>query len=187
MTNYIAITGQSIYDICLQTYGTFDYLVKLMSDSGFASLEAKPYGGQIFVYDETLVANQPVTSSAQISSTIYSTAQSNRGNILTTITNEGPNSSSPTSPYVPPNNGNPNMKYYQQTAEYQFTSNADGTASINISELIGCSVIGITKEIQPLLDANWSFNSSSGTLTLIGTTVDSGQSLFILYSKIITS
>lgn len=189
MTNYSSLSGQSVLDVCMNTYGSFDLIVKLMMDSDFDNINAIPYGGQQFTYDETLVANQPVTSSANVNNTIYSTLQTNRGNILSTITdNGGVSNVLPTSPYIPPNSNNPNVKYYEQTAEVQFASNADGTASIPLSELIDASIVEMNIEGLPVKDAQYGFNASSGTITLSGgRVVDAGQTLFIIYTKIINS
>jgi hypothetical protein len=34
LKNYKAVNGQSIYDVCLNTYGTLDRLIKQLVDSG---------------------------------------------------------------------------------------------------------------------------------------------------------
>jgi hypothetical protein len=75
---------------------------------------------------------------------------------------------------------------YKDVLEYQYTSGADGEASISLPALIGKEIIQIEKEIKPLLSSEYSFNASSGLLTLIGTTADAGQTLFILYKTTIT-
>lgn len=50
-----AVDMSTIYDVCLNTYGTLNYLVKLMVDNGFAGVNLYPVAGQIFKYDDTLV------------------------------------------------------------------------------------------------------------------------------------
>ena len=73
----------------------------------------------------------------------------------------------------------------------QFVSGADGTTIITLMDKDGNSMIGndliqIEKEIRPIVNANWVWNKISGILTLInGETVDNGQTLFYLYSKIV--
>ena len=63
MKTFTAISNSTIYDVCLNTYGTLDYLVKLMVDNNHAGVDVFPTNGQIFVYDETLV-NKIFTSNA---------------------------------------------------------------------------------------------------------------------------
>ena len=58
MTLFTAIENSTIYDVCLNTYGTLDLLVKLMVDNLFLNVNLYPTTGQIFSFDETLVANQ---------------------------------------------------------------------------------------------------------------------------------
>lgn len=55
MAEFKAVDMSTIYDVCLNTYGNLDYLVKLMVDNGHPGVNEYPVAGQIFVYDETLV------------------------------------------------------------------------------------------------------------------------------------
>lgn len=55
MAEFKAVDMSTIYDVCLNTYGTLNYLVKLMVDNDFNGVNEYPTAGQIFVYDETLV------------------------------------------------------------------------------------------------------------------------------------
>ena len=57
---YPATSSQSLYDVCLATYGDYAYLSKLMRDNGIASMSYRPYNGQRFQYDPELVVNQSV-------------------------------------------------------------------------------------------------------------------------------
>lgn len=77
---FAAADNSTIYDVCLNTYGTLDLLVKLMQDNGFANVNQYPVAGQVFLYDDELVENQAqmqaniiyatvaVTSDADVSS-----------------------------------------------------------------------------------------------------------------------
>jgi hypothetical protein len=60
MTTFTAVSNSTIYDVCLNTYGTLDLLVKLMTDNNFLGVNIYPVNGQLFVYDETLIANQAI-------------------------------------------------------------------------------------------------------------------------------
>lgn len=50
-----AVDMSTIYDVCLNTYGNLDLLVKLMVDNDFEGVNTYPTAGQIFVYDDSLV------------------------------------------------------------------------------------------------------------------------------------
>lgn len=58
MKAFTAISNSTIYDVCLNTYGTLNLLAKLMSDSGHEGVDTYPTQGQIFLYDENLVNTQ---------------------------------------------------------------------------------------------------------------------------------
>lgn len=73
MQTYKAINGQSIYDVCLQTYGSLDYLFKLMQDNAFAGLDEIVVSGQEFVWDDSLVINQQVNAAFLATGQLYST------------------------------------------------------------------------------------------------------------------
>jgi len=56
MLVYKALEGQSIYDVCLMTYGRLDFLSKLMTDNGIESIDSHLVGQDIN-YDESLCAD----------------------------------------------------------------------------------------------------------------------------------
>jgi hypothetical protein len=58
MKQFIAISGSSIFDVCMNTYGTLNHLVKLMVDSEHDGITTAPVPGQVFLYDENLVNTQ---------------------------------------------------------------------------------------------------------------------------------
>jgi len=58
MTSIYSINNQSVLDLCLQTYGTPDLLVKFCEDNGITDLNYCPSSPTLFVYDETLVTDQ---------------------------------------------------------------------------------------------------------------------------------
>ena len=55
MKEFIAISNSTIYDVCMNTYGSLDYLVKLMNDNNHLGVDINPTNGQIFMYDDSLV------------------------------------------------------------------------------------------------------------------------------------
>lgn len=69
MRHFTAIEGSSIYDVCLNTYGSLNRLVKLMDDNSFDGVDTAVKAGQIFEYDETLVdlqVNQNLSQSFNV-------------------------------------------------------------------------------------------------------------------------
>ena len=50
-----AVSNSTIYDVCLNTYGTLNLLAKLMDDNSFQGVNTYPTSGQIFLYDDELV------------------------------------------------------------------------------------------------------------------------------------
>ena len=69
---YKAINGQSIYDICLMTYGTFDYLFKLVSEN-LTSIEDVIVSGKIFTWDTTLSINPNTNQTLSNNNIIFAT------------------------------------------------------------------------------------------------------------------
>jgi hypothetical protein len=55
MKEFVAISNSTIYDVCLNTYGTLNLLAKLMNDNNFPGVDTYPTVGQVFLYDDNLV------------------------------------------------------------------------------------------------------------------------------------
>jgi len=196
MQVFSAIAGQSIFDVCLNTYGSLDYLTKLIHDNGIVNVDGDVYNGQQFIWDDTLVQNQQINLAFQQSGTFYATDIGGNGSVYYVIKN-------PSLPVIPPSSVNPPPSPTQQTYQvvYQtyFTSNADGLTSAIISDIngnpiVGYDIVSVTDEIKTLKynpsnpsENQYSWNKSTATLTLLnGVTVDNGMTLFILYSKIVS-
>lgn len=73
MKTFIAVSNSTIYDVCLNTYGTLDYLVKLMVDNNHDGVDLYPENGQEYLYDDTLIN--------KISSTITKNNYNNSANL----------------------------------------------------------------------------------------------------------
>lgn len=74
MKTFIAISNCTIYDVCLNTYGTLDLLTKLMVDNNFPGVNFYPENGQIFVFDETLISNELIYNQAVLNNVKYATS-----------------------------------------------------------------------------------------------------------------
>ena len=194
MQTYNAIAGQSIYDVCLQTYGSLNYLYKLMQDNGIQGLDELVSSRQPFVWDDTLVVDQLVNAAFAATNTRYSTDMAGLGNVYWVVNQEPINSvpnSSPT-PYTPP----APQGAYSVTLATTWTSPADSVTvitplDINGNTLVGCDVIQVEMEIKPLVPegqpgAQWIWNKLTGVLTLINNTyADQDVLVSILYTKLV--
>lgn len=192
--SYKAVNGQSIYDVCLNAYTTLDNLVKLLVDSGGGQgVDDIPQSGQIYYFDDDLVADQAVQQAYTLSGIYYATLMGANGSTYYTVNQNPPTTTPPTGgddPGIPPTNPG-NMGIAIEST--YFTASADGTTVIvpqdkDGNSMIGYEIIQIEKEIRPIenpvLAPKWVWNKPTGTLTLTnGESVDAGVTLFILYSK----
>lgn len=190
MKVYQSIAGQSIYDVCLQTYGSLDFLYKLLQDNSIAGVDVPVTSRQQFVWDDTLVLDQQVNAAFAGTSKRYSTDVSALGSVFYVINNNGTIVQNSTSePYTPPSGQN----QYQMVLGTSFTSNADGLTSfapldINGNTLVGFDIVQIEKDIQPLKASDYVWNKNTGIVTLLnGVTLDNLSTAYILYSKIVTA
>ena len=71
--NYVSKQGQSIYDVCMQTYGTLDLLIKLCINNNIDGVEAGFPIGKIFTFDETLIFSQKIFNDNFNQKIFYST------------------------------------------------------------------------------------------------------------------
>jgi len=70
MQIFKAVSNSTIYDVCLNTYGTLNLLAKLMDDNSFNGVDTYPINGQEFLYDENLVnvqTNQNLSQNYSVS------------------------------------------------------------------------------------------------------------------------
>ena len=72
MRQYNCVNGQSLSDVCLNTYGTMNKYVKLLNDNGLSPNDV-PNTGQIIMWDETQVLDQSTQSVINANKTIYAT------------------------------------------------------------------------------------------------------------------
>jgi len=58
MSVYKSVEKQTIYDVCLQTYGSLDLLNKLITENSIDSIDIDIISGTSFIWDEKLVIDQ---------------------------------------------------------------------------------------------------------------------------------
>lgn len=72
---YQAQSGQSIYDLCLMTYGSLDKLVTLVKDSAL-NFTDKNLSGKKVVFDSELISDVGLSNAVKNSNKNYATAPS---------------------------------------------------------------------------------------------------------------
>jgi hypothetical protein len=162
---------------------------KLLQDNGILNIDQPVLSRQVFTWDETLVEDQQLNASFAASGTIYATDISNYGNVYSVVQRNGgqPVSPPPGQPYTPPSPSN----NYQMVLSTFYTSGADGTTSmtltdVNSNPIIGYQILQIEDEIRPLKPSQFTFNPANAQLVLLGgLALDAGQTLFILYYIIV--
>lgn len=190
--SYSAIEGQTIFDVCLQVGYSIDMLIRLMQDSDIDNVNVKPKSQDQFIYDDTLIFNQGITNQFLLSGIIYCTDAGDNGNSYYIIKQAAPPPLVKGPVKLPPPVKISTM--YQKTSATSFTSGADGTTSFSPLDKDGNSMAGnkyditqIEIEIKPLTSAQFVWNTSLGTVSLLGGEVlDAGQTAFIIYSQMIT-
>lgn len=187
MTAYTSIEGQSLYDVCLNTYGSFDFIVKLINDNNIPNMNYYPVSGYVFNWDETLTTDQGVNIINNNSNVIYATKVLKNGSIRSVVQSGANNGTTIGNGYNVPNNPNLSaMVKYQQTAEVQYVASG-GETSVTLTELINSTIVQITREIKPLGTTDYSLNPNTGLLTLNnGIVLEAEETLFIIYGIIIT-
>lgn len=69
------VDGQSLLDVCLNTYGSLDYLLRLIQDNGIENANANVQSGQIVVFEDSLVIDQSTIGQNQATGIFYATKQ----------------------------------------------------------------------------------------------------------------
>jgi hypothetical protein len=72
MQQYNCQNGQSWYDVCLNTYGSLDYLGKLVSDNG-GELNVQPTTNTVIYWDQSLVKDSSLLSLIKNNGYVYNT------------------------------------------------------------------------------------------------------------------
>lgn len=187
---FFAVGGQSIYDVCLNCYGTIELLYKLVTDNSVVNVDQLVSSRQKFLYDDTLVVDLGINQRFAQSGVVYSTDVSKLGSVYYTISGQVQGNN--TTP-APVNNNTITAVTYSQTNSTFFTSGADGTTSMTLLDkdggsMIGYDIVQIEDEIRPLKPSQFVWNKATGVLTLLGgLTIDLGKTLFILYRQLITA
>jgi len=70
---YYAKPNQSIYDVCLQLYGTLDFLTELLRKNNFNELNNVDATGLTFIFDTNKVKNKKINDHNLMNNIYYAT------------------------------------------------------------------------------------------------------------------
>lgn len=161
MLSYNCVFGQSYSDVCLNTYGTMDYYVKMLNDNNLSPNDL-PSTGQVVNWDETLVQNQTIRRLTDKNKIIFATLLG----------------------YGVPEQTNPIINMYKDVRNTSYTATTDDETELTLVELQGAEIVQIEKEIKPLKSTQFIFDDVTGKISLLGgLSLATGESLFILYKK----
>jgi hypothetical protein len=76
----------------------------------------------------------------------------------------------------------PQVKY-EQILPLEYTALADNETEIYLPDMIGCRVVKVERNIKPLVD--YEYDDIAGKMKITNG-LGAGETLFILYAKIIT-
>ena len=190
MQTYTAITGQSIFDVCMQTYGDIGLLYKLLQDNGIDSVDVPVIGGQTFQWDDSLVLDQGLNTLFADSGIRYCTDAGQNGSVFYVLQNPVRAIDNSGGQQVNTNPYKPSSNVYEVTYSTSYTATADGITSMQITDINGQPITGfdilqVEKEIKPLVASEYTWDKNTAMLTLNnGIAMFQGETLFILYQKL---
>lgn len=184
MTNFIAVSGQSYSDVCVNTYQTMDYFIKLLNDNSLTDANAVPASSQIFSWDNNLLVDAQSNRKIELNNIKFATSYGGNTNTFYVVAGGAGN------PFPSSGGGTvvapaPIAQTYQKTSAIDYTNSTDGATSITFTTLIGKNILQIERNIQPLHNSEFTWTSSTGILTMVNPMM-AGESLFILYTEMIT-
>ncbi len=77
MSTFNAVDGSTLFDVCLNTYGSLDFFYKLLIDNNIPNANYTPKTGQAFNYDETLIVDEQTNRTTILSGIKYATEINN--------------------------------------------------------------------------------------------------------------
>lgn len=179
MSKFNAVSGQSLLDVCLNCYGSLDYLGKLITDNNIANLDTPVVTGMVFDYDNSLVVDQNIQRVTTLSGKIFATVPQSNSNTYYVVSGGGSvvNPNAPATPSFP-------AKTYTKTSSTYYVATG-GESDVSLPALQGCTILQIERNIQPLKPSDFSFDTITGNITILTDSLSSGETLFILYNQVV--
>ena len=184
MIKFSAVGGQSLSDVCINTYGSMDYFFKLLQDNAIENPNALPASNGQFSWDNSLATDAQNQRTIVTNNLKFATASSGNMNTYYIVSADGYIPANPTnsgSAVIPSNSSN---TMYQKTSATTYTAESDGLTVIAVAGLPGKDILQIERNIEPLKPSEFSWTTSTGTLTLSNPLL-TGETLFILYTEMI--
>jgi hypothetical protein len=82
IAEYTALEGQSIYDVCANTYGDLNKLRKLITDNNIGSVNDQNLARQVFKFDTSLIKDNSLFNVNNNSNVIYATKGSGEAYLI---------------------------------------------------------------------------------------------------------
>ena len=184
MKTFYAVAGQSLADVCMNTYGSMDYFYKLLQDNNVTNANVTPTSNMPFIWDETLLIDSAINQTLTLNNIKYATMPEGNGNVYFVVSNDPQNI-----PQTPGGGNFPTPQHqsmYQKISSFYYTSTAEsGETVLALTALQGKDIVQIEKNIQVLLPNEYIWNKTTGVLTL-NDAIFAEEKLFILYSEMVT-
>lgn len=183
MLVYNCQNGQSFSDVCLNTYGTLDDYVKLLEDNNVTP-DSAPYSNEALNWDDSLVVDQTIYQKTTGSGVVYATNFGiNNNNYFQVLGTENPTILTVNPAPIIPAGG---TSMYIKPMSLFYTAPSSESV-ITIVDLQGMNILQIEREIKPLKNTEFIFNSTTGVIEFVGIDpLAEGETLFILYTQTIT-
>lgn len=90
MSSIQSINQQTMYDLCLMTYGTLDRLIKFITDNNILDVNYIPLLPQVFVYDPSLITDGKTNNYSYVTSFTQNYLLSETGGTLLSESGDTP-------------------------------------------------------------------------------------------------
>jgi len=71
---YTVQPGQSLLDVCIQIYGSNDYMLKLITDNNLIGVSPPNLNGTVLIFDSTLIAQPSLFNKNKNKGVVYATS-----------------------------------------------------------------------------------------------------------------
>jgi hypothetical protein len=183
MPTYNCHSGQSFSDVCLNTYGTLDEYVKLLQDNNNTP-DTAPFSNEAMLWDNTVITDQTIYKKTTGAGIVFATSFGlNNNNYFQILGTENPTVLAVNPQPINPPGG---TSMYIKSMSMFYTA-VGGETFITVIALQGMNILQIEREIKPLKNTEFIFDTVAGTIQFVGIDpLNAGENLFILYTQTIT-
>lgn len=191
LQTYRAVNGQSAYDVCLNTYGSLDFLYKLLQDSGAGSVDDEVVTGQPFYFNDDLIVDQIISAGLKGAklATMYSPAvqvATDGQQSLKIISQQYATALPAGNLLAPDGSGQIITNMYEITKADNYTAGAENEVTVAMPQWIGWGMTLVIKEGMPVKPVNYTWNGVTGQLALLnGLALSKDETIFMLFNSLI--